>query len=172
MQETKGNREDAILEAIQKHVPYNKILQRFHSNPSEITEIKGRRLGTKTASKVGSSLAPFLFKEFAAGKDPVHVVIANAIDPAVVRNLFERYRNDTNHSNQFCTAVYDSQIRPSQEAKENSMIESQTFRSPCRRCGRNLVWDLRDPQDKQQIITILQRGGIGNFCHSRCEGAG
>lgn len=172
MQETKGNREDAILEAIQKHVPYNKILQRFHSNPSEITEIKGRRLGTKTASKVGSSLAPFLFKEFATGKDPVHVVIANAIDPAVVRNLFERYRNDTNHSNPFCTAVSDSQALTSQKAEENSLIESQTFRSPCCRCRRYLFWDLRDPQSRQTIIAILQRGGIGNFHHSTCEGAG
>jgi len=56
--------------------------------------------------------------------------------------------------------------------ERNALARGMSYahlRYPCSVCGKDMVWDLRDEEKKNQLLEILRKGGIDNWCHNSCR---
>lgn len=48
-------------------------------------------------------------------------------------------------------------------------LERLCIRYPCPTCGKDMIWDPSNENDKRDIMSLLRRGGIDNWHHTGCK---
>jgi hypothetical protein len=72
------------------------------------------------------------------------------------------------HNRELLTELNKGRKTIEKNAEERGMNYAKIL-SPCSVCGKNMVFDLLNEQDKKNIMDMLKKGGIDSWQHTRCR---
>lgn len=152
--------EKQVLAELEAHTPWNVIAKKYRISTKTIAKIREKRLGAGDEGEVAAEV----FELFKKGVTPAEVVIRLKLPPKVVKELFEEFKEMTEHHNRICSSCYTRALNTFKQLYAGGVIFY-----PCRICGKDMVWHLDREEDRRQIISILERGGIRNWYHTGCK---
>ncbi|MFQ5969996.1 MAG: hypothetical protein ACE5J2_05840 [Nitrososphaerales archaeon] len=172
------NLKKEVLRDLRVHVPWQKIAKKYHISTKTIQAIKE---GDEGRVRSKGEVAAQAFELFENGEDPVAVTIILKELPELVQDLYDKW-----------VEMRDALLIPKSTKEElfeainqsigyrvydldsltntiKNLLEDIVIKFPCYVCRVNMVWNLDKSEDREQIVRILKKGGIGAWHHVRCK---
>ena len=125
-----------------KHTPWNIIAKKYHVSTKTISSIRNKQQGTKN---YGDELAAKVFELFEKGNSPIDAVIKLNVNPKIVSEFFEEWKDMTEHKNISCNKCAKRAL----EIYKEKYVKGVIF-YPCSKCGDDMIWRLDNEEKKNR----------------------
>lgn len=72
------------------------------------------------------------------------------------------------HNRELMQELNKGRLTIANNARESALSLAK-IRYPCSVCGKDMVWNLLNDEDKEKIMEVLKKGGIANWQHTTCR---